>query len=286
MKFAVLTPAADYGVEWRWAYEPQAQALAAAGAEVEPVRWTENRDLAGFDLILPLVAWGYHRDFPAWLGFLDRLEQQRLPIANPVPLLRWNSDKAYLAELCDAGVPTVPTIVAEALDEAALAAARETFRCSRLVIKPPVSASAFGTFVLADGDALPDEVRGRRMMIQAWLGSIVETGEYSLIFFDGTFSHAVSKVPKPGEFRVQPEYGGIITRCEPPAGALAVAEAALAAAPTLSTYARVDLVVGNDGALQVIELELIEPALFLAQAPEAASRLGSAARSAAERLGE
>ena len=284
MKFAVLIPSPDYGVEWRWAYEPQAKALAAAGAEVEPVRWTDERDLYGFDLILPLVAWGYHRDYPAWLRFLDRLQRQERPVANPVPLLRWNSDKAYLAELGAAGIPTVPTIVAEALDEGTLESARVAFGGPKLVVKPPVSASAFGTFVVREGDSLPDVVRGRRMMIQPWLGSIVESGEYSLIFFDGEYSHAVSKVPIAGEFRVQPEYGGIITRCEPPEGVLGIAEAALAAAPATSTYARVDLVVGNDGKLQVIELELIEPALFLGQAPEAASRLGSAARSAAERL--
>ena len=284
MKLAVLIPAADYGVEWRWAFDPQAEALTAAGAEVEPVRWTDERDLSEFDLILPLVAWGYHRDYPAWLRFLDRLEQQRLAVANPVPLLRWNGDKAYLAALGTAGVPTVPTIIAAALDEAALQAARETFGCSQLVIKPPVSASAFGTFVLGEGERVPEAVLGQRMMVQAWLGSIVEAGEFSLIFFDGEYSHAVSKVPRPGEFRVQPEYGGIITRCEAPDGALAVAKTALAAAPTPSTYARVDLVVGNDGNLQVIELELIEPALFLAQAPEAASRLGEAVRSAVERL--
>ncbi len=286
MKLAVLIPAADYGVEWRWAYDVEAAALAAAGAEVEPVRWTDDRDLARFDLILPLVAWGYHRDYPAWLGFLERLEQQQLPVSNPVPLLRWNGDKAYLAELGAKGISIVPTIVADALDEAALSTAREAFGGSDLVIKPPVSASAFGTFVLRDGDPLPQAARGRRMLIQAWLSSIVSEGEYSLIFFDGEYSHTVSKVPRPGEFRVQPEYGGIITRCEAPVGAEALARAALAAAPAPATYARIDLIVGNDGALQVIELELIEPALFLAQAPEAGARLATAVRSAAERLRE
>ncbi|HYI42334.1 MAG TPA: hypothetical protein VD768_01765 [Sphingomicrobium sp.] len=284
MKFAVLIPSADYGTDWRWAYDVEAEALSGTGARVQPVRWTEARDLTSFDLILPLVAWGYHLDYRGWLRFLDDLEQQELPVANPVPLLRWNSDKAYLAELGSADVPTVPTIVAETLDEAALQSARDAFGCTQLVVKPPVSASAFGTFVLRQGDSLPGEVSGARMMVQPWLGSIVDTGEFSLIFLDGQFSHAVSKVPKAGEFRVQPEYGGIISRCEPPTGALAIADAALAAAPTPATYARVDLVVGNEGALQVIELELIEPALFLAQAPEAAPRLGNAARSAAERM--
>jgi hypothetical protein len=125
------------------------------------------------------------------------------------------------------------------------------------------------------------------MLAQPWIESITSIGEYSLIFFAGAFSHAVSKVPVPGEFRVQPEYGGIIARCDPPAGALEVAAAALAAAPATATYARVDLVAGNDGAFQVIELELIEPALFLAQAPEAGPLFAAAVLAAAsQRLAE
>lgn len=281
MRLAILTPAADYPVEWRWAYDVEAGALAAAGAEVEPVVWSSGRDLGGFDLVLPLVAWGYHKDYARWLDLLDRLEGQRARVENPLPLLRWNGDKAYLAELGSLGVPTVPTLVVETLDEAALACARDFFRCAEIVVKPPVSASAHGAFRLAEDDAFPEPVRGRRMLAQPWISSITSTGEYSLMFFSGAFSHAVSKVPVPGEFRVQPEYGGIIARCDPPPEALAVALAALSAAPTPTTYARVDVIAGNNGEYQVIELELIEPALFLAQAPEVGPLFAAAVLAAA-----
>ena len=286
MRVAFLVPDPDYPAEWRWAYDAEADALTAAGITVEPVPWTDPRDLSHFDLILPLVAWGYHQRYAEWLAFLDRLEREHVPVANPAPLLRWNSDKVYLAQLSETGIATVPTIAVEHLDEQVLAKARLQFDCSDLVVKPPVSASAFGTYRLKEGDPFPDVVRGWRMMVQPWVAGILDQGEYSLILFDGELSHALSKVPKSGEFRVQPEYGGIIHRCDPPPGSEALARAALAAAPAPSSYARVDMVVGASGELQVMELELIEPALFLDHAPEAGAKFVRAIRSAAERAGE
>jgi glutathione synthase/RimK-type ligase-like ATP-grasp enzyme len=217
---------------------------------------------------------------------LEQLEAARAPVINPVPLLRWNSDKAYLAELGRKGIPTVPTLEVDHLNEAALTAAHGVFGADELVIKPPVSASAWGTFRLGKGQAVPEEVHGRRMLIQPWVASVTETGEYSLILFGGELSHCVAKKPKPGDFRVQPEHGGTNEAVTPPEGAEAIARAALAAAPAEATYARVDLLIGNDGGLQVIELELIEPALFLHCAPEAKPRFASAILSAAERASE
>lgn len=286
MKLAVLIPEADYRADWHWAYDIEAEALAAAGADVAPLVWSEPFDAAEFDLVLPLVAWGYHKHFGRWMAVLDRLERQGARVQNPAPLLRWNSDKAYLAELYERGVPVVPTEVAQSLDEAALDRCREHFGCDDLVVKPPVSASAYLTYPIRFGDPIPEVVRGRRMMVQPWVASITETGEWSLLFFDGKISHALSKVPVPGEFRVQPEYGGIIEMCDPPEGAEEVAMAALAAAPAPALYARVDMVAGNCGSLQVMELELIEPALWLAEAPGAAPLFAGAVIAAAERAPE
>ncbi len=217
-----------------------------------------------------------------WQALLDRFERDAVRVANPVPVLRWNGDKSYLAELHSKGVATVPSLAFEAIDDAALDEARGTFATDQLVVKPLVSASAYGTFRIGPGESLPDKIRGWRMLVQPWLTDIVSSGEYSLIFFGGQFSHSLSKVPRPGEFRVQPEYGGIIDRCDPPPGSLELAKAALDAAPAATTYARVDIVVGNDGQLQVIELELIEPALFLDKAPDAAPRFAQAVLSAAK----
>ena len=286
MKLAILIPEADYSADWRWAYDVEAGALEAAGAKVEPIVWSEPFDGSEYDLVLPLVAWGYHKHFDRWMAVLDRLEQQGVQVQNPVELLRWNSEKNYLAELYERGIPVVPTEVAEALDEQSLGRIRAHFDCTDVVVKPPVSASAYLTFRIPSGEAIPDPVRGRRMMVQPWLESITTTGEWSLLFFDGKLSHALAKVPVAGDFRVQPEHGGIIESSDPPPGAEEVALAALAAAPARALYARVDIVVGNCGTLQVMELELIEPALWLDRSPNAATLFANAVLSAAGRLDE
>src|SRR3954469_9923206 len=80
MRIAILVPAPDYPEPWRWTYDPEAETLAAAGAEVTPIAWTEAGDLSGFDLVLPLVVWGYHLDYARWLRLLDRAEQHGWPM--------------------------------------------------------------------------------------------------------------------------------------------------------------------------------------------------------------
>ncbi len=276
MKVAMLTPAADYGADFGWAYDNQAAALRAAGAEVAPVRWTDIGEAAGFDLVLPLVAWGYNLRYAEWLAFVDAAEVSGIPVVNPPALLRWNGDKAYLAELTAATIPTVPTLSVDHLNEAALSAAHNVLQSAELVVKPPVSAGAYGTFRLGPGEPVPEEVHGRPMLIQPWLPAVQEEGEYSLMLFGGQFSHCVVKRPHAGDFRVQPEHHGTTEICALPEGALAVAQAALAAAPTPSAYARVDLIRGLDGGLVIMELELIEPALFLDLSPGSEQRFAQA----------
>jgi glutathione synthase/RimK-type ligase-like ATP-grasp enzyme len=268
-RIAMLVPGPDYPEPWGWAYDPQAAALTAAGPEVEPVAWTEAGDVLGYDLILPLVAWGYHLDYESWLALLDRAEAERWPMVNPPELLRWNGDKAYLAELADLGVPTVPTLAVEACCDADLEEARRTFKSDWLVIKPPVSASADGTHRLGPDDDLPGDSIDRPMIIQPLIEEISRTGEFSLMLFGGEYSHAVVKRPKPGDFRVQEYHGGDTTACKsPPAGAIELAQQALAAAPARATYARVDIVPDDEGTLRIMELELIEPSLFLDHAAD------------------
>ncbi|GAA4032878.1 ATP-grasp domain protein [Sphingomonas rosea] len=281
MRLALLTPARDYAAEWAWAFDVEAAALREAGAEVVSGPWTELDGADGFDLVLPLVTWGYHLRHAEWLAFLDRAEAEGWPMINPPALLRWNSDKCYLAELGRKGIASVPTLEVDHLNEAALTAAHGVLGTDELVIKPPVSAAAFGTYRLGKGDPVPADVHGRRMLIQPWLGQVVDEGEYSLILFGGEYSHTLVKRPQAGDFRVQPDHGGSTERTDCPDGALDLAKAALAAAPAPATYARVDLVRGNDGALQLMELELIEPALFLHCVPEATSSFAAAILAAA-----
>lgn len=280
LRVAMLVPDPGFPEPYAWTYDVQAEILGRAAIDVEPLAWTEFRDGAGFDLILPLVAWGYNRDYPRWLAMLDRAEAERWPLLNPPALLRWNGDKAYLAELRAMGIPTVRTVEVGALDAGSLSEAAAALGAADLVVKPPISGGAFGTHRLRIGDPIPDDVAGQRMMVQAFQPSIA-AGEWSIILFGGEFSHAVIKTPAEGEFRVQPHLGGTDRHGVPPHGAIELARAALGAAPAPALYARVDMIAAESGALQIMELELIEPALFLHHAPDKGAAFASAVRAAA-----
>ena len=282
MRIAFLVPDPDYPEPWRWAFDVEAEALIVAGADVEPLPWTKASDLSGFDLILPLVAWGYHLDYERWLAFLDAVDESGVRMMNPPALLRWNGDKAYLAELADAGVPTVPTLAVEACCDADLEEARRRFDSDLLVLKPHVSASASGTHRLGPNDDLPPDSRSRPMIVQPLIEEIARTGEFSLMLFAGEYSHAVVKRPKSGDFRVQPHLGGVTLPSKAPPGAEQLARQALAAAPAHATYARVDIVPDDEGVLRIMELELIEPALFLDHSPDRGAAFTRAILSAAQ----
>lgn len=275
MRVAMLVPAPGYPEPWAWAYDVEAAALERAGAKVTPRPWIQANNLVGFDLIVPLVAWGYQTDPAAWFALLDRLQAECRPVANPVRILRWNSDKNYLVELGERGVPTIPTLRFDAFDDGAIENARAAFG-DDLVIKPPISASAYGTHRLGRHDDVPPDAAGCAMMAQPFLRSVMSEGEYSLILFNGELSHAIVKRARAGDYRVQPHLGGTESRCKAPDGALDVATAALAAAPALPAYARVDLIRLDDGSLAVIELELIEPSLWLQHAPDGGASFAAA----------
>lgn len=284
MRLAFLVPAPDFAEEWRWAFDAEAAALIAGGIHVDPIAWTEAHELAGYDLILPLVAWGYFERPREWFALLDRLEASDIAVINPSSLLRWSSDKAYLAELGGRGVPTVPTMAVRSLAADDIDQAREHFRTQTIIAKPPISAGAFNTYRLLPGEAAPASRLGLPMILQPFIETIASAGEYSLMFFDGVLSHSVVKRPRPGDFRVQPHLGGTTQLCQAPDGAEAIALAALAAAPDRATYARVDLIHDDDGQLRIMELELVEPALFLDLAPDQGAAFTRSILRAAERL--
>jgi hypothetical protein len=281
-KIAILTPAPDYYENWS---VPKADYIRLLGENITFRSWIDPSDLTGFDLILPLLAWGYQRDCQRWFALLALLED--LPVANPAKVLRWNSDKAYLVELANAGISTVPTMIRESLNESVLDTAREMFESQHLVIKPPISGGADGTYLIGPSDPLPAETIGQHMLIQPYLPAISGEGEVSLFFFSGEYSHAISKHPADGDFRVQEQFGGEERPLNAPADAKALAEAALAATQKLMncellTYARVDMVRDPAGQFRLMELELIEPSLFLAHSADGGAMFAAAIRNAAK----
>lgn len=281
-RIAILVPAADGaygGTRWPEVLARMVAPLEAAGMAVTPVDWTTDDDLAGFDLVLALLAWGYHRDGD-WLGQVARWQAAGVRLQNPPAVLRWNADKAYLGDFAAKGAPVVPTIFVDRVTEAALHEVAAQFGTDRLVAKPRISASAFRTIRWSPGTPL-DGAPSDAAMLQPFLPDVLEGGEPSLLYFRGRFSHAVSKRPQPGDFRVQPEYDGILAPYEPWPDELAAAEAALAAAGEPLLYARVDLVRDLGGRPVLMELEAVEPDLFLEYDPGAPTRFTEAVREAA-----
>lgn len=259
-RLCILTP--DPGYEEHW--QPVAERYCALlGGIAELATWNDAGDLSGFDLILPLMAWGYQRDPVHWFHLLDVWEAAGLRFANPIATLRWNTNKDYLFDLEEAGVAIVPSQLAHRLMRADVDAARAAFGVDTLVIKPTISGGADGTYRLGPNDPIPFDVLEREMLIQPLMPMIAHEGEFSLFYFAGKFSHAILKIPEQGDFRVQEQFGGREVTIEAPAAALALAQAALAAAPGPLTYVRVDMVRGEGGGFYLMELELIEPSLFL-----------------------
>lgn len=281
-RIAILVPAADGsygGTRWPDVLARMVKPLERAGMAVVPVDWSTDAELTGFDLVLALLAWGYHRDGD-WAGQIGRWEAAAVRLQNPPAVLRWNADKAYLATLAARGAPVVPTLFVDRVSEAAMHEAAARFGTDRLVAKPRISASAFRTIRWSPGTSL-DGAPTEAAMIQPFLPDILEGGEPSLLYLGGRFSHAVRKRPQPGDFRVQPEYGGIITLYEPRPDELAAAEAALEAAEEPLLYARVDLVRDLSGRPALMELEAVEPDLFLEHHPDAPARFAEAVARAA-----
>jgi glutathione synthase/RimK-type ligase-like ATP-grasp enzyme len=284
---AILTPdPADEGFRSRWreVFERLAAPLRKRGMAVEGPAWTEA--LGRYDLVLPLLAWGYHRAGRQWLEAVARWERDGVRVRNGPSVLRWNADKKYLGRLAERGAPVAPTLYVERLSEEALARAAERFGTDRLIAKPQVSAGAWQTIRWTPGTPAAEGPQGAAM-IQPYLPLIETEGEISLIYLAGAFSHAIRKLPQPGDFRVQPEYDGIIAAYRPSQDECAAAEAILRAAGEPLLYARVDLVRDLSGRPVLMELELVEPDLYLGFDARAAAAFAEAvqAASSGENLG-
>jgi hypothetical protein len=264
-RLCILSPHPDYPENWQ---KDRALLEAVLPGTVEFRTWTDPGDLSGFDLILPLLVWGYPRDPVRWFRSLDDWEAAGLPFANPITLLRWNTDKDYLFDLEAAGLATVPTIESHALCADDLSEARAKFGVDILVIKPSISGGAEGTHRLAPGDSIPFAVLEKEMLIQPMMPSIITEGEYSLFLFDGVLSHAILKRPASGDFRVQEQFGGGEVAINPPGDTVSFAQATINMLPAVPLYARIDMLRDDEGALRLMELEAIEPSLFLGHAPD------------------
>ncbi len=256
-----------------------ADALRARGVHACHQAWDamEPERTAG-QLLCLRSTWDYHlrgAEFGAWL---DACTTAGAHIVNPAPLVRWNMDKGYLRDLEAVGVPLPPSQWFDVGEQPDLDAVRAERGWSDLVVKPRISATAHGTHLLATGQSL-DQAQWATVVTS---GAIVQqfvpevaNGELSLVYIGGQYSHAARKTPRAGEYRVQSEFGGTYVPAEASLQARALGEAAIAAAPMAPVYARVDLLETAQGPL-LMELELIEPELFVTLHPAAAARFADA----------
>ncbi|HKA62763.1 MAG TPA: hypothetical protein VKH83_10080 [Methylomirabilota bacterium] len=259
------------------------RALEARGAVVEGRPWNvAGTEFGGFDAVVLRSNWEYHLDPAGFRSWLDGVERAGARIWNTPDLVRWNLSKRYLVALQEAGVPTVPTALfdlAERRDGLAALLARHGWR--RAVLKPEFGASAHETRLVTAATApdvaaeLASGVIQGSVLIQPFIEEIETRGEWSLIFIDSVFTHAVLKRPAAGDFRVQPWLGGTVESGRPPADALAAARTAMAALPRPSLYARIDGVETRDG-FRIMEVEVNEPGLFFTHGPHGAERLAAA----------
>lgn len=256
-------------------------ALVARGFSPEPVAWDADVDWGRFDRIVLRSTWDYFQRIDAFRAWLDRLEAHGARVLNPIPTLRWNSDKRYLQALAARGLPVIETAWLAQGEPVALQALLATRGWDEAVVKPAISGGGWRTFRVRRDEAparqaeLEVLLSAGDVMVQPFVREILEDGERSLVFFNRALSHAVQKRPKSGEFLVQLEHGGSLEPIEPPTELLALAQRALAEVPGPLLYARVDAV-RTQGRWALNELELIEPMLYLRFVPGAAERFAEA----------
>ena len=254
------------------------QALEARGAIVEGRPWdVPGTTFDGFDAVILRSNWEYHLAPDRFRDWLDGLERAGARIWNPPDLVRWNLSKRYLVALQAAGVPTVPTVLLETGEPHDLEALMARHGWRRAVIKPEFGASAHDTRLVTTETAadFSSDARTGSVLVQPFLDEIQTRGEWSLIFIDSVFTHAVIKRPAAGDFRVQPRLGGSVQPGRPADDVLAAARAAMDALPHESLYARIDGVETRDG-FRIMEVEVNEPGLFFTHAPQAAEGLATA----------
>jgi len=261
--------------------------LEARGLRTARVAWS-NPD---FDWSLARAAvfrstWDYFERFAEFSAWMERVAGAT-QLFNAPDLVRWNVDKHYLQDLAERGVNMPATRFIERGETTTLSEVMQANGLNEAILKPSVSGAARHTYRLnatnleAHESVLRDLLRDESMMVQPFLGSVLTQGELSLMVIGGRCTHAVRKIAKPGDFRVQDDHGGTVRPHTPMADEIAIAEAAVAACPKVPLYARVDAVWDDAGELSLMELELVEPELFFRFHPPAADAMAAAI---AERL--
>jgi glutathione synthase/RimK-type ligase-like ATP-grasp enzyme len=255
------------------------KALEKDGLKVVRLSWDDpDFDWSSTNFVLFRTTWDYFDRFDEFSAWLTKISQQTTLI-NSENIIRWNLDKHYLLDLQQNGVHICESYFIEKGTSSTLKVLSEKYGLTNFVIKPCISGAARHTYkvnseTISEYESIFKELISQEaFIIQPFQHNIVEKGEISLMIMNGEFTHAVLKIAKKGDFRVQDDFGGSVHNYNPTEEEIAFAKKAVNACPEKPMYARVDVFTDNNGKLAIAELELIEPELWFRNSPEAAAQL-------------
>ncbi len=276
--FLVMDDMGDFVTDFDLSIAP----LAERGWRVETVPWRGQPDWNRFNAVYICTPWDYPQYADEFRRVLENIEASDAVLCNALSTVHWNLDKSYLRDVEARGDRIVPSTWYEHFQREEVAGFFSDHGTKTVVLKPNVGGNAVDTFVLRE--PVPDETlvtlerlfEQRRFLVQPYIESITTEGEYSLFYMNGDYSHAIGKVPAAGDFRVQEEHGAEIRAIEPPKGLREIAERVFSHIDPLPVYGRGDWVRGPDDEFLLMELELVEPSLYLRTDPGAPARFARA----------
>lgn len=252
------------------------KALEAEGLAVERTYWDNpDYDWTQTKAVVFRTVWDYFERFEEFQKWLDEVKKKTILI-NPYELIQWNIDKHYLRDLHSKEIAIVPTHFVDRGKKEMLKQVCKLHQWKDIVIKPAISGAAFHTYLIREAQLqqheslFADLVDERDMLVQEYLPTIRTKGEASLMVFNGTYTHAILKRAKEGDFRVQDDFGGTVHPYTPSPEEIKFAETIFSTCEPLPAYGRADIVWDEAGNHLLSELEIIEPELWLRNYPEAA----------------
>jgi glutathione synthase/RimK-type ligase-like ATP-grasp enzyme len=237
--------------------------------EVDHVNWHDDHNWSDYEMVLIRTTWDYVDKVDQFFKALEIISKQT-KLINPIEIIKWNINKKYLVEIQEMGFKTIPTLLSGSFTKEEF---KDHFnrmdKGAGVIVKPVIGASSQGIQLIKVASEVEPMETGE-WLIQPFQENIQTQGEYSLLFFNKTFSHGITKLPKAGDFRSQEEFDSKVEAVAPPKKMILLGESILNKIPHSTEYARVDFINDESDNPQIIELELIEPCLFLDYGPEAA----------------
>lgn len=249
--------------------------LSEKDIHAEPIVWDKpHKQWESYDMLLLRTAWGYHLKHDEFRKLMKYFDKNKLKIWNPASIILDNMHKYYLKNLIAEGFDVIPTLFLEPDDFDNITNIAENTGWDRFVLKPAISANAQNTYVLSDAnqirksDNITESFIGKQFLIQKFMSEITTEGEWSNIFFSNGYSYSILKVPQKGDYRVQRDYGGNYYNLKPHSIVYESAKKIADFYMDKCLYVRVDGVLSNER-FYVMEVEMIEPDLYMNIAPEA-----------------